>query len=183
MTVDLVIRAQGGDHDAFEVLARTSIDRLYGIARRVLRDPTAAEDAVQDCLVRAWRDLRALREPARFDAWLYRLLLNSCRDELRRSRRRPAVVTLESIGGPAAEDQYAAVARRDEIARGFARLSIEHRMALTLHLHLGLGATEIARVLGVPEGTATSRIHYGTRALRAILNEPAPAPAAPGAVR
>lgn len=181
--VELVQRAQRGEHEAFEVLARASIDRLYGIARRVLRDPAAAEDAVQDCLVRAWRDLRALRDPARFDAWLYRLLLNACRDEQRRSRRRPAVVTLESIGGPVADDQFVDVARRDEIARGFARLSIEHRLALTLHLHLGLGIAEIARILGVPEGTATSRIHYGTRALRAILTEAAPSPASRGAVR
>src|SRR5262245_32479732 len=99
---DVVARAQEGDHAAFEKLAAASINRLYAIARRVLRDSTAAEDAVQECLVRAWRDMRALRDPARFEAWLYRLLLNACRDEQRRSRHRPTELrglTVE-IGSP-----------------------------------------------------------------------------------
>ena len=93
MTTELVLRARDGDHEAFERLAAASIDRLHAIAWRVLRDPAAAEDAVQDCMVRAWRDLRALRDPDRWDAWLYRLLLNACRDEQRRSRRRPGSPT------------------------------------------------------------------------------------------
>lgn len=179
MTIELVERAQRGDRDAFEMIARASIDRLYAIARRVLRDPTLAEDAVQDCLFRAWRDLRALRDPARIDAWLYRLLLNACRDEQRRRRRRPEPVDLGLMDTRSAEEPLAAVHRRDEIERGFARLSVDHRMALVLRHYVGLRPAEIARVLSIPEGTATSRIHYGQLALRAVLN-PSPVAAEGG---
>jgi len=170
VTAELVQRAQRGDHDAFGVLAGASVDRLYAIARRVLHDPAAAEDAVQECLVRAWRDVRALRDPERFDAWMYRLLLNSCRDELRRARRRPVQVEIAEIDQTASDDAMGAVDRRDELARGFSRLSVEHRMALVLYHYLGLRPSEIARTLGIPEGTAASRLHYGLRALRAALD-------------
>ena len=170
MTRDVVERAQRGEHEAFEALARASIDRLYAIARRVLRDDAAAEDAVQECLVRAWRDVRALRDPERFDAWIYRLLMHACRDEQRRLRRRPSVVEISPIDSASGRDEAADVARRDQIERGFRALTVEHRMALALHHYLGLGAREIAELLGIPEGTATSRIHYGTRALRAALS-------------
>lgn len=166
---ELVIRARQGDHSAFETLASGAVDRLYAIAIRVLRDPSSAEDAVQDALVRAWRDLRALRDPGRFDAWLYRLLLNACRDEQRRSARRPIQVQLTGIERSDGRDQEASIAERDRIQRGFGQLTVEHRMALTLHHYLGFRPREIAEVLGIPEGTATSRIHYGTRALRAAL--------------
>jgi RNA polymerase sigma-70 factor (ECF subfamily) len=170
ISTDLVERAQRGDHRAFEVLAAQAIDRLFGVARRVLRDQAAAEDAVQDCLIRAWRDLRALRDPERWDAWLYRLLLNACRDEQRRMRRRPIQVAIDAVSPiDAGPDGLAEIDQRDELARGFAQLSVEHRMALTLHHYLGLGPAAVARVLGIPEGTAASRLHYGARALRAAI--------------
>ena len=169
MTADLVERAQQGDRDAFDALARAAVYRLYAVARRVLRDPGLAEDAVQECLVRAWRDLRALRDADRFDAWLFRLLLNACRDEQRRSHRRPVQIALGAWDGPGSADGPADLERRDELERGFARLSVEHRMALALHHYLGLRPAEIGRLLGVPEGTVTSRLHYGGRALRAVL--------------
>jgi RNA polymerase sigma-70 factor, ECF subfamily len=168
MTADLVMRAQRGDHAAFEALARASADRLVSIARRVLSDPFAAEDAVQECLIRAWRDLRALRDPHRFDAWLYRLLLNSCRDEQRRSKRRVTTVEI-TMDSATPVDDVAAVDHRDQLARGFATLTLEHRMALTLHHFLGLRPVEIGEVLGVPTGTVSSRLHYAGRALRAAL--------------
>jgi len=169
MTEELVTRAQRGDHGAFDALAAGSIDRLYAIARRVLRDAAQAEDAVQECLIRAWRDLRALRDPDRFDAWLYRLLLNACRDEQRRSRRRPIQLGLSPLDSDGEPDPAAAVAIRDQLERGFLQLTVEHRMALALHHYLGLRPGEIAELLQIPEGTATSRIHYATRALRAAL--------------
>jgi RNA polymerase sigma-70 factor (ECF subfamily) len=169
VTEELVRQARGGDHAAFERLAATSIDRLYAIATRVLRDPTAAEDAVQDCLVRAWRDVRALRDPSRWDAWLYRLLLNACRDEQRRAGRRPATIDVATVDPVGELDASAAFASRDELERGFRRLSLEHRMALALHYFVGLRTSEVAAALGIAEGTVTSRIHYGTRALRAAI--------------
>ena len=166
---ELVVQARAGDHAAFERLAATSIDRLYAVAVRVLRDPMAAEDAVQDCLIRAWRDLRAMRDPSRWDAWLYRLLLNACRDEQRRSKRRPLTIAANGLDAVGDTDDVAGVDRRDELERGFRRLSVEHRMALALHYYVGLRPAEIATTLGIAEGTATSRIHYASRALRAAL--------------
>ena len=169
MSEELVERARRGDHAAFEHLAASSIDRLYAIARRVLRDSTAAEDAVQECLVRAWRDLRALRDPGRWDAWLYRLLLNACRDEQRRARRRPVTIVVGPLEPVAAPDLALGIAGRDELERGFQRLTAEHRMVLALHYYGGFRLTEIADLLGIPEGTINSRIHYGGRALRSAL--------------
>jgi RNA polymerase sigma-70 factor, ECF subfamily len=89
VTSELVERAQRGDHEAFDALASAAYHRLYAIARRILRDGYAAEDAVQDAPVRAWRDLRGLRDRDRFDAWLHRLLVNACKDQVRQRRRRP----------------------------------------------------------------------------------------------
>jgi RNA polymerase sigma-70 factor (ECF subfamily) len=146
-----------------------SIDRLYAVATRVLRDRTAAEDAVQECLLRAWRDLRALRDPSRWNAWLYRLLLNATRDEQRRAGRRLATIDVGIIDRAGAGDVGTQVVVRDQVERGFRRLSLEHRMVLALHFYLGLRPAEIAAMLGIPEGTATSRIHYGSRALRSAL--------------
>ena len=171
MHEELVERARGGDHAAFERLASGSIDRLYAIARRVLREPTLAEDAVQECLMRAWRDLRALRDPGRWEAWTYRLLLNACRDEQRRARRRPMPVAVSTGDAATEPDHSVGIANRDELERGFERLTIEHRMVLALHFYGGYRLTEIAGLLGIPEGTVNSRIHYGSRALRAALQD------------
>ena len=165
----LVERAQHGDHTAFEALATRSLPRLWSVARRVVGNHHEAEDAVQDCLVRAWRDLRVLRDPDRFEAWLYRLLINACRDRGRVARR-PQVVELGDV--PEISDQadpIAAIERRDQVSRGFARLSTEHRAALVLHHYVGFRAREIADVLGVPEGTIVSRLHYASRAMRTEL--------------
>lgn len=170
MDEELVERARGGDGAAFERLAAGSIDRLYAIAQRVLRDPAMAEDAVQECLVRAWRDLRALREASRWEAWTYRLLLNACRDEQRRARRRPMTVDVGPIEPAGGRDHATDLADRDELERGFRRLTVEHRMVLTLHFFGGYRLTEIADLLGIPEGTVNSRIHYGGRALRAAID-------------
>jgi RNA polymerase sigma-70 factor (ECF subfamily) len=174
---DLVVQARAGDHAAFERLAGASVDRLYAVAWRVLRDAAAAEDAVQECLFRAWRDIRTLRDPSRWDAWTYRLLLHACRDEQRRARRRPMTIevgSLDPVHGatgtrPGRTDGVAAVDQRDELERGFRRLSVDHRMVLALHFLLGYRPTEIADLLGITEGTASSRIHYAGRALRAAL--------------
>ena len=169
MSTELVDRARAGDHAAFEQLAAAAIDRLYALAARVLRDQLAAEDAVQEALLHAWRDIRALRDPSRWEAWLYRLLLNACRDEQRRRRRRPVAVVTNLAERVATEDSVEAVARRDELERGLKRLTVDQRMALAMHYYLDLRPGEIANLLGIPEGTVTSRIHYGSRALRAAV--------------
>jgi RNA polymerase sigma-70 factor, ECF subfamily len=166
---DLVEQAQRGDQEAFAILARTRGDRLYGIARRILRDVGLAEDAVQQALVIAWRELPRLRDPERFDAWLQRLLVHACYGEARRKRAWISSVQVLPLEGPAAPDDLASLADRDQVDRGFRRLPPEQRAILVLHHYLGMGLKEIGEVLDVPAGTARSRLHYAHRAMRALL--------------
>src|SRR5262245_16081302 len=167
--VELVRRAREGDRDAFDLLMTAVIDHLYRIARLILRDTDRAEDAVQEALVRCWRDLRTLRDPDRFDAWLNRLLLRTIADEARRHRRFSAsVVVLKS--DPQQRDDTGLVADRDELARVFGRLSVEHRTIVVLHHYLGYTVEDAAEAIGIPIGTAKSRLHYATDALRAALD-------------
>ena len=168
MRRDLVVAAGRGDHEAFEVLATSGGDRLYGVARLILRSTELAEDAVQEALVRAWQQLPSLRDPDRFDAWLYRLVVNACADQGRQLRRlsnqiRPIPVSV------AIEDHTKSVADREQLERGFGRLKPEQRAVIVLHFYSGFSAAEIAGILGIPEGTARSRLHYATEAMRAAL--------------
>lgn len=168
MRLDLVEQARRGDRDAFDVLMLDVIGRLYAIARLVAQDADIAEDAVQDALVRCWRDLPSLRDPTRFEPWVRRLLLNSVAEQFRGRRRFEAqIVVLKSE--PSVIDSSAEIADRDEVQRAFRRLSIEHRSIVVLHHFLGLSVPEAAATLGIPRGTAKSRLHYGMEALRAIL--------------
>ena len=165
----LVEAAQRGDHGAFEALAIGAADRLYTIARLILRDTHLAEDAVQEALVHAWRDLPRLRDPERFDAWLRRLLVNACADQGRHRRRWSAEIQIVRAE-PAMNDATGSMADRDQLERGFRRLKPEQRAAVVLHFYLGLTLAEVAESLGIPEGTAKSRLHYATETLRAALD-------------
>ena len=165
---ELVRKAREGDRDAFDLLMTAHIDHLYRIARLILRDTDRAEDAVQEALVRCWRDLRTLRDPDRFDAWLNRLLLRSVIDEARRERRHAATLVLLTTE-PRQLDDTGTVADRDEIARVFGRLSVDHRTIVVLHHYLGFTIEDAAATIGIPVGTAKSRLHYATDALRAAL--------------
>ena len=180
MDRDLVEQAQRGDREAFAILARTRGDELYGIARRILRDVGLAEDAVQQALVIAWRELPRLRDPDRFDAWLQRLLVHACYAEARRKRAWMSAIRVLPVDGPAAPDGLASLIDRDEVERGFRRLPPEQRAILVLHHYLGLPLSEIADVLDVPPGTARSRLHYAHRAMRALLEADARPTAAAG---
>jgi RNA polymerase sigma-70 factor (ECF subfamily) len=166
---ELVLKAREGDRDAFDLLMTALIDHLYRIARLILRDVDRAEDAVQEALVKCWRDLPALRDPDRFDAWLNRLLLNSVTDEARRRGRFAASVSILRLE-PAEPDSASALADRDELARVFDRLSLEHRTIVVLHHYLGFTVEEAASTIGIPVGTAKSRLHYATEAMRAALD-------------
>jgi RNA polymerase sigma-70 factor, ECF subfamily len=166
---DLVEAAQGGDREAFVDLIRVRSDRLYAIAHRILRDVDRAEDALQDALVIAWRDLRSLRDPDRLDAWLQRLLINVCIGQATRERRRTANLRVLPIDGPEAPDELLTIADRDLLERGFRRLTPDQRAILVLHHFLGYAPSEIAETLGVPAGTARSRLHHAHRAMRAAL--------------
>jgi RNA polymerase sigma-70 factor (ECF subfamily) len=173
----LVEAAQRGDHDAFEALAIGAADRLFAIARLILRDSHMAEDAVQETLVHAWRDLPGLRDPERFDAWLHRLLVNACADEGRQRRRWSAEIQLVRTE-PVVDDAIGSMVDRDQLERGFRCLKPEQRAVVVLHYYLGLTAAEVAETIGIPVGTAKSRLHYGTETLRAALEADARSPVA-----
>jgi RNA polymerase sigma factor (sigma-70 family) len=166
---DVVERAQRGDHDAFATLAAACLGRLDTAARLVLRDPDRAKDAVQETLVRAWRDLPGLRDADRFDAWLHRLLVRSCYDELRKHRRRGIEVQLTEIDMHLPTSDTRSLADHDELERGFQRLDSDQRMVVVLHYYLDLPLPEVAAMLGVPVGTAKSRLHRGLAVLRRTI--------------
>jgi RNA polymerase sigma-70 factor (ECF subfamily) len=166
---DLIEAAQNGDRAAYVDLIRVRQDHLFATAQRVLRDIDRAEDALQDALVIAWRDLRGLRDPDRFDAWLQRLLINVCINHATRERRRTANLRVLPVDGPAGPDDLLSVADRDLLERGFRRLPPEQRAILVLNHYLGYAPSEIAETLGIPAGTARSRLHHAHRAMRAAL--------------
>jgi RNA polymerase sigma-70 factor (ECF subfamily) len=165
---DLVERARHGDHDAFAVLVHEGIGRLYAIAGLLLGDRPAAEDAVQEALLKAWRDLPSLRDANRFEAWLRRLLVNACHDEGRRRRRRNETPLLGD-GHVAPIDAFAGVVRRDELERAFRWLRTEDRAVVVLRYYLELPTAEAAASLGMREGTLKSKLHRALKALAAAL--------------
>ena len=181
MQRELVEQAKRGDHDAFEALASVAFDGLYALAHRILRDVDRADDAVQECLIRAWRELPRLRDPDRFEAWLRRLLVNACHDDARRVRRRSLNLTLLPLERVGAPDTSADLAERDALERGFRRLSVEQRTVLVMTHYLGLPAAEIARTLDIPVGTVQSRLLHAIKAMRAALEaDERPVPMAVG---
>jgi RNA polymerase sigma factor (sigma-70 family) len=168
MQAELVARAQRGDREAFSALARGASARLYATARLILREPDQAEDAVQDALIQAWRDIRGLRDPERLDAWLHRLLVRACHRHLRTLyRRRIAETRLPTWQRDPAAD--ATVADRDEVERAFRRLTPDQRTILVLVYYADLPLADVAVVLGIPLGTTKSRLHRSIDALRAAL--------------
>lgn len=163
---ELVCQARQGDHAAFAKLVDGSIRRLDAAARLILRDPDIAQDAVQDALIRAWRDLPGLRDPDHFDAWLHRLAVNACLDLLRRRRRRPIEVELSPIDSVNATDHSKAFADREFLDDALRRLDPGHRAVVALHYLLGMPLPDVAASLGIPYGTAKSRLHYALAAMR-----------------
>ena len=173
MDRDLVEAASKGDQAAFIDLIRPRTSRLFAIAQRILRDIDRAEDALQDALVIAWRDLRGLRDPDRFDAWLRRLVVNVCITHASRERRVATNLRVLPIDGPAAPDELLSIVDRDQLESGFRRLPPDQRAILVLHHYLGYDPAEIAELLGIPAGTARSRLHNAHSAMRAALDSEA----------
>jgi RNA polymerase sigma factor (sigma-70 family) len=165
----LVERARAGDHDAFAELAKASSDRLYAVASLILHDPERAKDAVQEALIAAWRGIRALREPDAWNAWLQRLVIRACYRLARTDRHRIVELRLAGANEPRMEDGSVSLADRDQLERGFRRLPADQRAILVVHYYLGLPLSETADVLGIPAGTAKSRLNRATRAMRAAL--------------
>ncbi|MCV0402561.1 MAG: sigma-70 family RNA polymerase sigma factor [Chloroflexi bacterium] len=170
MDTDLVTRAQRGDEEAFASLAVAAGDRLHAVAHRILRDLDLADDATQQALLAIWRDLPQLRDPARFEGWAYRILVRACYAERRRERAWSPNLRLLPALDPHGADASQSIVARDQIERGFRRLSLEHRAVIVLHYYLDLPLAGVAETLGIPVGTARSRLHYAVRALRAALD-------------
>jgi RNA polymerase sigma-70 factor (ECF subfamily) len=170
MDNDLVVRAQRGDEQAFASLAVAVGDRLHALSHRILRDVDLAEDATQQALLAIWRDLPQLRDPARFDAWSYRLLVRACYAEGRKTRQWAPNLRVLPVDEPAGPDAMSSVVDRDQLERGFRRLSIDHRVVVVLHHYLDLPLEEVADTLGIPLGTVRSRLLHAMRGLRAALD-------------
>jgi RNA polymerase sigma-70 factor, ECF subfamily len=166
---DLVERAKRGDHDAFEALAGPLVSRLDAAARLILRDPELARDAVQDGFIRAWRNMPALRDPDRFDAWLRRLVVNSCLDITRRRRRRPMEIVLSPLDAAYGRDMAVAIADRDLLDGALRHLDPEWRAIVVLHYFLGMPLPDVAASLGIPLGTAKSRLHRSLAVMRTAI--------------
>lgn len=160
-----------GDQDAFAALATGHVDACYRLAYRILRDPHRAQDATQQALLGAWRDLPTLRDPNRFEPWLYRLVVNASYIEARSERRWTAKVRVIRDDTFTEPDHARSVAVRDELESAFRQLTPEQRAVVVLHHHLGYPLTEIAATLGIPSGTARSRLHRAVQQLRAALDD------------
>jgi RNA polymerase sigma-70 factor (ECF subfamily) len=172
MQRQLVERAMRGDSDAFSSLAEASLDRQYAVATLILRDRDRAQDAVQEALVSAWRDLRSLRDPDAWEAWLYRLTVWACYRLARKERRRE-VVELHIVPDPqmvGAADATASVLDQDQLERRLGDLPIDQRAVLVLRYFLDLPLADVAAVLGIPIGTAKSRLYRGLEVMRAGMS-------------
>ena len=165
----LVERAMHGDEAAFDDLIDRVGDQLHSVARRILRDPYLAEDATQRALLDAWRNLPRLRDPDRFEAWLYRLLVNACHAEARHERRQVASLRLLESDEPSVHDSAAHLATQQQLDHAFRRLGVEHRTVVVLIHYLGFTAGEAADAMGTPVGTVRSRLHYALKELRSAI--------------
>jgi RNA polymerase sigma-70 factor (ECF subfamily) len=169
MDADLVERAQHGDKGAYALLAGAIADQFLAVARRILRDHALAEDATQQALLAIWQNLPQLRDPGRFEAWSYRLLVHACYAEGRKERRWvPSIRLLPGVEAVATDD-LSSVIDREQLERGFRRLSLDHRAVVVLYHYLDKPLDEIASILEIPVGTAHSRLHHAMRGLRAAL--------------
>jgi RNA polymerase sigma-70 factor (ECF subfamily) len=167
----LVNRARHGDKEAFTSIVLAMGGRLYSVAYGILRDANRAEDAVQQALLNAWRQIPRLRDDSRLEAWLCRLVVNASYTELRHTRRwQPGIhLVTDSETGPATGDAQMRVAQRDELERAFRDLSGEHRAVLVMHHYLGLSVSEIGEAVGLSPGTVRSRLHYARQHMRAAI--------------
>ena len=171
MDRELVERARSGDQEAFADLVHQVSDTLFGVARRILRDPGLAEDVLQNALVTIWRKLPHLRDVDRFDGWAFRILVHACYAAAPRNRQWASTVRVLPLGRADPTDDFQSIADRDELERAFRGLPLDQRAVFVLHHHVGLPLVAVAETLGIPDGTARSRLHYATRALRAAFDE------------
>lgn len=169
MDQDLVVRVQQGDQRAFEQLTLTDYPRLFRVAHGVLGDRHLAEDSTQQAFLDIWRDIRRLRDPSKYEAWSYRLLVRVCYAEARRRPKWRSSEDLPPAAEPRAVDAYGAVADRDQLERGFRHLSMDHRVVLVLRFLLGMTPEQVAETLGLSRSAVYARLERATKAMRAAL--------------
>ncbi|HET7686314.1 MAG TPA: RNA polymerase sigma factor [Candidatus Limnocylindria bacterium] len=169
MERELVRQAMHGDEAAFDALIDRFGDSLHSVARRILRDTSLAEDATQQTLLDAWRHLPQLRDPDRFEAWVYRLLVRACHAEARRERRHRGNLRLLPHDAPSEPDSTSRIAIQEQLDQVFRQLSVEHRTVVVLVHYLDRTPSEAAAMIGIPVGTARSRLHYALERLRGAL--------------
>jgi RNA polymerase sigma-70 factor, ECF subfamily len=166
----IVVRVQDGDERAFEALATADYPRLHRVAYSVLGDAASAEDATQQALLDIWRKIRRLRDPGKYEAWSYRLLVRACYAEARRRPRWVPSDDLPAAAEPRTVDAYGGIADRDQLERGFRRLSLDQRMVIVLRFLLGMSPDEVAATLGVSRWAVYKRLQAATDALRTALD-------------
>jgi len=159
-------RASQGDPEAFGVLLSGHLARLDTAARLILRDPELARDAVQEAMLRAWKNLRGLRDPDRLGPWLHRLTVNACLDIARKRRGRTLEIELTPIHDTAVPDTTSRVADALHVERMLAAVDPAQRAVVVLHFYLDLTLPETAAALGIPVGTAKSRLNRALAAMR-----------------
>ncbi len=173
----VVVTAADARAAAFRGLIEAELDRAYRLATVILGDRYDAEDAVHDAAEAAWRRWSDLRDEQRFQAWFGKIVVNACRDRLRRSRRRRMVEIPRLVldkEHPMAPDAADALALRDVLRRAFDALSPEERIVVVLRYEADLTMPRVAELAGIPEGTAKSRLHHALRKLRAVIGEEEP---------
>lgn len=172
----LVERARAGDRPAFDALLERWLEPAFRMAVAILGDESDARDATQDAFLRAWRGLPGLHDPDRFDGWFTRILVNSCR-ALRRRRGAVREIDLAAVSAadePATDFEASWAQRRasiDAVEHAFEHLSIDQRSILVLHHLEHWPLAQIAALLGIPEGTAKSRLFAARRALERALED------------
>jgi RNA polymerase sigma-70 factor, ECF subfamily len=152
---------------AFLRLADHHLDAAYRLARAILHDSIDAQDATHDAFEQAWRKWSTLRDPARFEPWFDRILVNTCRDRLRSGRRQAVDISVEVA--MSAGDPFAQAHDRDLLRNAIAALSPDHRVVVALRYYRDLPVDQIASRLGIPTGTVQSRLHYALKRLHAAI--------------
>jgi RNA polymerase sigma-70 factor, ECF subfamily len=175
---ELVRRASRGDVAAFDELVASRIAQSVRLARAIVDSPADAEDVVQEAFVSAWRSLRRLREPEKFDAWFGRILVNTARSHIRR-RGTVTPISIDRRRADSPDDEHEHPGRHDPaldrvdssdaLARAIDRLTVDQRTILALHHLEERPVAQIAAVLGIPVGTAKWRLHAARQALGRAL--------------
>lgn len=158
--------------DAFRRLAQLHLDSSYRLARAILGDPAEAEDATHDAFVMAWQKWTTLRDPLLFERWFERILVNTCRNRLRRATRWQTRDISAEMGLHASDPALAAIDDRQLVGSAMRRLGPDDRVVLALRFYRDLTVDEIAHRLDINPGTVKSRLHYALRRLHDVLDEP-----------